>query len=116
MKLGFMKIPTAGHEDLLMNEEKTMNPYRYTVHEDETFEEANCFNSDWDEEDARDIAVEAAGDYYSESGRCWGGNECISIEVFKEDGSSLGRFNVEYELVPQFWVSEEETAQRSCPC
>lgn len=110
-----MKIPSAGHEAPTMNEGTMMNPYRYTVHGNQTFEEASCFNSDWNEGDTRDIAMEAVADYYSEGKGRWRENKCISIQVFKEDGSSLGRFNVEYELVPQFWVAKEEFASPSCP-
>ncbi len=93
-----------------------MKAYKYIVDECDPFEYASCFNSDWDEEDADYIAKDAADHYYSESAGGWKWNESISIEVFKEDGTSLGVFDVGYDLEPQFWVSQEEPVQPSCSC
>ncbi|UUM20841.1 hypothetical protein [Mycoavidus sp. SF9855] len=69
-----------------------MKAYKYIVDECDPFEYASCFNSDWE----------------------W--NESMSIQIFKEDGTSLGVFNVGYDLEPQFWVWAEGPAQRSNPC
>ncbi len=79
-----------------------MNQYRYTVHDDVTFEGADSFNSDWDENRAEYIAEDAAAHYYSEVEVCWNSSDSISIKIFKEDGGNLGVFNVWYENSPSF--------------
>ncbi|BBE09687.1 Uncharacterized protein MCB1EB_1526 [Mycoavidus cysteinexigens] len=100
-----------------MNEwRKEMTTYKYIVDKRWGFEDADCLESSWGEEDAEYVAREVAGNYYSESEGTWEWNESISIQIFKEDGTSLGVFEVGCDLEPQFWVSEEESAQRSSLC
>lgn len=93
-----------------------MNQYRYAMHDDTTFEEAECFDSVWGEEDVDCIAKDVAEDYYSGIAGDWEWNESMSIQLFKEDGTSLGVFNVGYDLGPQFWARAEGPAQCSSLC
>jgi hypothetical protein len=79
-----------------------MNQYRYSVDDDSTFEGADRFNSDWDENCAESVAEDAAAHYYSESEGGWEWNESMSIQIFKEDGTKLGVFDVWYENSPHF--------------
>lgn len=86
-----------------------MTTYKYIVDECRSFEYADSFDSDWNEKNADCIAREVAEHYYSEDeGGCWNWNESISIQIFKEDGTSLGIFEVGYHLEPQFWVLQKE--------
>ncbi|MCX8566867.1 MAG: hypothetical protein ON057_001594 [Glomeribacter sp. 1016415] len=93
-----------------------MKIYKYIVDERWGFEDADCLESNWGEEDAEYVAREVAEHYYSEAEGGWKWHESISIQIFKEDGTSLGVFTVGYDLEPQFWVSEEKPAQRFSSC
>ncbi|MCX8565740.1 MAG: hypothetical protein ON057_000467 [Glomeribacter sp. 1016415] len=80
-----------------------MNQYRYTVDDDSaTFEGAYPFNSDCDENSAEFIAEASAEHYYLESEGVWEWSGSMSIQIFKEDGTKLGVFDVWYENSPYF--------------
>ncbi|MCX8565739.1 MAG: hypothetical protein ON057_000466 [Glomeribacter sp. 1016415] len=85
-----------------------MNQYRYAVHNDEaTFEGVYLSHPDWHEDSAECIAENAADYYCSENEVNLKCNESISIEIFTEDGSSLGLFSVGYKYSPHFTAFRE---------
>ncbi len=78
-----------------------MNQYRYSVDDDSTFESAHRLNLNGGGSSISYLATEAAEDYYSNNAGYldeWP----VSIEIFKEDGSSIGVFNVECERTQYF--------------
>ncbi len=89
-----------------------MKQYKYTVlDDDETFEETYSFESARNESDTENLVMEAAEDYYWEDKNLWESGYPISLEVFKEDGRSLGVFRVSYSLMPSFWVISENKSR-----
>ncbi|UUM20843.1 hypothetical protein [Mycoavidus sp. SF9855] len=70
--------------------------YRYALlDEGMTFEDAYSFDSNFDENEAQSVALDASVDYYAEREGWRKADWPLYIEVFKEDKSSLGVFNVE---------------------
>ncbi len=77
-----------------MNSETVMNRYRYTVAYRQDFEDAYFFESHLDENEVQSLAYEASVEYYVCQG-AWKDEWPLSIEVYKEDGSYLGVFEME---------------------
>ncbi len=70
--------------------------YRYALlDEGMTFEDAYSFGSNFDENKAQSVAFDASMDYYAEREGWRKADWPLHIEVFKEDGSSLGDFKME---------------------
>ncbi len=84
-----------------MNSKSSMNQYRYAVLDfNEQFEDGFCFKSMLDEGEVEGLAQAAAERIE------WAiiGNSEIDIEVFKEDGLSLGVFEVHKRWVPRLSI------------
>ncbi len=83
-----------------------MNQYRYAVLDyAEQFEDGRCFKSMLDESEVEGLAQAAAEHLDSEC--FWGADSeegVLLIEVFKEDGLSLGLFEVHKRLVASFSI------------
>ncbi len=87
-----------------MNLKAEVKEYKYAIlNEGMKFGDAYCFESK-DEETVEDLVEQAAASYLSEMlwEKYWQVRDSLSIEVFEEDGSSLGVFNVTYESIPYF--------------
>lgn len=87
-----------------MNSKTDIKEYRYAILDKSmTFEDAYFLNSESDGSDVEYLVQEAAKYYYLESG---GWRECwpLSFEIFKEDGLSLGVFDVYKEPEPRFRI------------
>ncbi len=86
-----------------------MNRYRYAVLDyGEQFEGGRCFESMLDEGEVEGLAKAAAEDFDSEC--FWGADSEegeLLIEVFKEDGLSLGVFEVQKRLIASFSIYQK---------
>ncbi len=91
-----------------MNLKAEVKEYKYAIlNEGMTFGDAYCFESE-DEETVEGLVEQAAASYLSEMlwEKYWQVGDQISIEIFEENGPSLGVFNVTYESVPYFTVEK----------
>lgn len=99
-----------------MNVGKKLNQYRYAIlNKGMTFENAYCFCSKFEKN--IEILARIAADDYLEGLACedgWFPGDLISIELFKEDGTSLGIFDTEYPFTPNFTVTPKEQSNLSC--
>lgn len=86
-----------------------MNQYRYTVYNDgATFEGVYLSHLDWRKDYVESIAESAAAYYCSENNLDLNGNESISIQIFEEDGTSLGFFSAGYRYPPYRFTAFQE--------
>lgn len=89
-----------------MKSEESAKHYRYAVLDyDEQFENGCCFESMLDESEIEGLAQAAAEHLDSEC--FWGADSEdgeLLIEVFKEDGLSLGIFEVHKKMIASFSI------------
>ncbi len=89
-----------------MNSKSSMNQYRYVVLDyHEQFENGVCFKSTLDEGEVECLAKAAAEHFDSD---CFWSSDSeegeLLFEVFKEDGLSLGVFEVHKRLIASFSI------------
>lgn len=96
-----------------MKSEESLKQYRYALLDyDEQFEEGSCFKSKLDEDEVEGLAQVAAehlDDAVKLDWEFWatedGEDGEVDIELFKEDGSSLGVFEVQKTWLPYLNVT-----------
>ncbi len=79
----------------------------FILNEEVTFEDLFFCGSNHDENDVEYLVKKTAESYYRKNFYRWEEGASIPIELLNVDGSSLGVFNVTYNLQPRFWSIPE---------
>jgi hypothetical protein len=77
--------------------------YRFNIPDTMVFEDDYEFKSNFDEEDGDWLAEQAAENYHQKHDG-WESSWPITFIIRKEDGSEIGRYEVDREIAPQFFA------------
>lgn len=83
----------------VLDKRMSFKEYRYST-DDEEFEQAYKFKSSWSTNNPEYVAEDAAGHFHNGGG--WEASWPVDIKVWLEDGTFLGKFDVDRDFNPVF--------------